>query len=46
MKKAVENGFIEAKSRIDPQLAVARESVRKGYDTFVSMIRHITGKHD
>ena len=46
VKKAVENGFIEAKSRIDPQLAVARESVRKGYDTFVSMIRHITGKHD
>ena len=34
----------EAKKGLDPALDVAKESLKRGYDTFVDGIRHVTGK--
>jgi acetylornithine deacetylase/succinyl-diaminopimelate desuccinylase-like protein len=44
VKEALRGGLNEAKKGLDPALDVAKESLKRGYDTFVDGIRHVTGK--
>ena len=44
VKEAFQGGLNEAKKGLNPALDVAKESLKRGYDTFVDGIRHVTGK--
>lgn len=44
VKETLQGGINGAKRGLDPALDVAKENMKRGYDTFVDGIRHVTGK--
>lgn len=44
VKETLQGGMNEAKKGLDPALNIAKENLKRGYDTFVDGIRHVTGK--
>ena len=44
VKETLQGGINGAKRGLDPALDVAKENMKRGYDTFVDGIRYVTGK--
>ena len=44
VKETLQGGINGAKRGLDPALDMAKENMKRGYDTFVDGIRHVTGK--